>query len=56
MPQKIQIVRRVIEDSYDVTEADVLRERFRKVSHYFTLFLVVISHCALLSSQRTFVK
>ena len=30
VPQKLQIVRRVIEDSYDVTEADVLRERFRK--------------------------
>ena len=28
--QKIQIVRRVIDDGYDVTEADVLRERFRK--------------------------
>ena len=30
VPQKLQIVRRVVEDSYDVTEADVLRERFRK--------------------------
>ena len=30
VPQKIQIVRIVIEDGCDVTEADVLRERFRK--------------------------
>ena len=30
VPQKMQIVRRVIEGGYDVTEADGLRERFRK--------------------------